>query len=457
MAHVYKRGKRWWASWKGPNGQRVRKALPGITTKRDAEKIANAHEAKATQVRAGLASALDNSAEVAPLLADFLLHKLRSRRYDTVKFYRTSLRATLGQFEAPDGSPWPPNHETPYDEVKALTRAFRPGPLDATTIDQITREKVELFIEANRTRLKTRSLNVRVNALKSFLEWARKAGRIASNPLAEMSRVGKPAKSERALEVHEVEALLDVSPEPYQTIWLAFLTTGMRKGELIKLKWPQVDFFKGTITILGRTSKSKRNRAVPMTPELRSRLLALRTKAPDPEGYVFTNQDGQPWRNNLLKRFKRHVEEALVGRVERTDSGWRLVYRDEDGNEVSQPLPHVNGWKEAKAELWKRRGDKAEGVVLHTCRHTYATALLRQGVNVKVVSELLGHASVQITMDVYQHVFETDRHDAVAALPFGKGKRVPQPGGTTESQRSAGHAHHVAGQEVTGRERRIAL
>ncbi|MFP4055659.1 MAG: tyrosine-type recombinase/integrase [Candidatus Brocadiia bacterium] len=457
MAHVYKRDKRWWGSWTGPDGKRVRKSLPGVTTKREAQKIANAHEAKATRVRAGLDSALDNSSEVARLLADFLLHKLRSRRYSTVTYYRTSLGATVGHFETQSGSPWPPNQETPFDQVKALRRAFKIGPLGAETVEGITREKVELYTDEHRERLSTRTLNIRVNALKSFLEWARKSGRIATNPLAEMSRVGKPAKSTRALDVHEVEALLDVSPEPYHTIWLALLTTGMRKGELVKLKWPQVDCLRGTITVLAHTSKSKRDRVIAMTPDLRSCLLRLEQRASDPDGYVFVNQAGRPWRNNLDKRFTRCVELALVGRVDRTDSGWRMLYRDESGAEVSAPLPAVSGWKEAKAKLLERRGHLAEGVTLHTCRHSYATALLRRGVDVKVVSELLGHASVQITMDVYQHVFETDRSDAVAALPFGNGKAHPQPGVTTESQQSRLAPQDKGPQHRTDSDRRIAL
>ena len=54
---------------------------------------------------------------------------------------------------------------------------------------------------------------------------------------------------------------------------------------------------------------------------------------------------------------------------------------------------------------------------LHDLRHTHATILLQQGINPKVVSERLGHASVSFTMDVYQHVLPGMQ--AQAAAPFG--------------------------------------
>jgi integrase len=53
---------------------------------------------------------------------------------------------------------------------------------------------------------------------------------------------------------------------------------------------------------------------------------------------------------------------------------------------------------------------------LHDLRHTHATQLLIQGVNVKVVSERLGHASVAITLDIYAHTLPTMQEDAVAAF-----------------------------------------
>ena len=59
-------------------------------------------------------------------------------------------------------------------------------------------------------------------------------------------------------------------------------------------------------------------------------------------------------------------------------------------------------------------------------RHTFATHALLNGANIKVVSELLGHATIQLTLDVYGHVFPSAKAAAVDVLPYG---------GTTEALR----------------------
>jgi len=196
----------------------------------------------------------------------------------------------------------------------------------------------------------------------------------------------------------------------------------MRRGELVKLRWSEVDFGTGTIRILAGTSKSKRQRDVPMAPELRARLMALWVaSARDLDAPVFANRDGRPWLWNPGKRFARCVEAALVGEARHDDSGWAIVYDDGEG-ERRERLNGVRGWRAAKAALWERRGKRAEGVSLHTLRHTFATDLLLNGVNPKVVSDLLGHSGIQVTLDVYGHVFPRNREEAISALSYGRGR-----------------------------------
>ena len=96
-------------------------------------------------------------------------------------------------------------------------------------------------------------------------------------------------------------------------------------------------------------------------------------------------------------------------------------------------------------------------MTLHTLRHTYATHLLKQGVDVKTVSELLGHHSTKMTLDVYAHVFETDKHNAVAALPFGGDAASPAFGGTNRAQTGSSDSQLIVGQSLRPGTSRIAL
>ena len=247
---------------------------------------------------------------------------------------------------------------------------------------EITSEKVDHCIEMMRVNgnghgeaPKTRTLNKAVLALKTLLSWARKNGRIKTNPIADKPRVGKPDKSERVLKPDEAERLLATSPEPEHTIWLCFLTTGLRKGELINLRWPSVCFATDTIRVEAATSKSRQRRDIPMAPDLRKRLLDLRDESADSEGFVFTTTSrGTPWVNNLPRKLR----QAL-----------------------------------------KRAGLAGDAVSLHGLRHTFATTLLLGGANVIAVSKLLGHATVTLTLNTYAHALPDNLRAAIGHLPYG--------------------------------------
>ena len=57
-----------------------------------------------------------------------------------------------------------------------------------------------------------------------------------------------------------------------------------------------------------------------------------------------------------------------------------------------------------------------DGFTFHDLRHTHATMLLKQGINIKVISERLGHSKIQLTLDVYSHVMPDMQESAVRAL-----------------------------------------
>lgn len=153
----------------------------------------------------------------------------------------------------------------------------------------------------------------------------------------------------------------------WHAIYQMLLTTGMRKGELEALDWGDVDLEGRTVTIrrtvvrpnqqrrlLGVTTKSRRPRRVTLTD---GAVKILKSIGPS-TGLVFPGRDGRPLHGSVLpKGHKRWCEKAGV------------------------PV-----------------------IRMHDIRHTTATLLLEQGVHPKVVAEILGHSSIQITLDLYSHV-----------------------------------------------------
>jgi integrase len=90
---------------------------------------------------------------------------------------------------------------------------------------------------------------------------------------------------------------------------------------------------------------------------------------------------------------------------------WDLVFPDERGKPLLYPRVRSQ-WKTLK----RRLGGEFTGMRFHDLRHAHATLLLHAGVHPKVVSERLGHSSINLTMDTYSHVMKTLQADAIAGL-----------------------------------------
>jgi site-specific recombinase XerD len=110
----------------------------------------------------------------------------------------------------------------------------------------------------------------------------------------------------------------------------------------------------------------------------------------------------------LLKEIRKHqLEDQLKAGSQWHQSGY--VFTTEDG----QPCDPRNALRALKAAATKTG---MTGIGLHTLRHSAATAMLTNGVPLKVVSEILGHASIAITADIYGHVSPDVSHEAMATL-----------------------------------------
>ncbi|MGG0727252.1 tyrosine-type recombinase/integrase [Bacillus paramycoides] len=224
--------------------------------------------------------------------------------------------------------------------------------------------------------------------LKSALNLAVKQRIINQNPVA-LAEIPKSEKTSiQTWTEDEVKTfLLHSQDSRYHTGFVLAITTGMRLGEVLGLRWQDVDFDNHTVTInqtLGHDNKIKTS----------TKTNSSKRTIPIPLEAI-----------EELKKRKLQVNKDKL----RIGSG----YHDLDLITCS------NLGKVTTRSTFGRHFDKIiqnaeiKKIKFHDIRHTHATLLLKQGVHPKVVSERLGHTDISLTLRVYSHVLPNMQEDAV--------------------------------------------
>ena len=226
----------------------------------------------------------------------------------------------------------------------------------------------------------TRAKHLRV--LGACLQAAVFYGYADSNPVRRLppAQRPRPERKEAAyFENHELPRLFEkLTEEPYRSVCLASLKTGMRQGELLALRWADVDFEAAVVRVrrtytggaLG-SPKNRERRDVDLISDVVGLLARLRAGESDATGLVF--HDG---RQNYLSPFvllRRHLYRAM---------------------EVAG-IPRV--------------GPTDEKRTFHSFRHTFAKRGLESGAEITWLSRHLGHSSLKVTTDIYGHWERAER------------------------------------------------
>lgn len=191
-----------------------------------------------------------------------------------------------------------------------------------------------------------------------------------------------------------------VADDDLAAMWRVAATTGVRRGELVGLRWRDVDLDPGRLSIVQQRAKGDGTVSAGPTKTRRGRrLIAL-----DPTTVAA-----------LRAHRKTQTEYRLMLGQGYRDSG--LVFCLADGTPLHP---------DAVTSRFRHRVKEAglPWIKLHGLRHTHATLMLRAGVHPKVVQERLGHSSIAITLDTYSHAIPAMQEDAastVAALVDNSG------------------------------------
>lgn len=194
---------------------------------------------------------------------------------------------------------------------------------------------------------------------------------------------------------HENDGMVYLRKSYYVAVLLA-ITTGMRQGEIFGLRWANVDLEQSVLRVKSNMVTSKGQGQMLDTPKTissqRNILLPQKTAA-------------------ALQQWKEYQSRYAAKWAGVFDNAQDLVFSNSWGKLVC-----VTNFNKRYFRKMLRCAGISDEFTFHALRHTHATQLLKNGVNVKVVSERLGHSSTSITMDIYAHALPDMQETAVQEL-----------------------------------------
>jgi len=229
-------------------------------------------------------------------------------------------------------------------------------------------------------------------ALKMALQW----GLIRHNP-ADAITAPRPQRSEiHTMNEDDLSTFLEAAEKtPYHVLFYTALFTGMRRSELLALRWCDLDLLLCQVYVTRSLHHLRTGEIVFRAPKTAKgrRMVSL---SPSAAKLLQEHKDKQAAQRTMLE-------------VPVKDDD--LVFSDFEGKPL---LPDTvsHAW----VKLVKRAG--LDGIRFHDARHSHASLMLKQGVHPKVVQERLGHATISTTLDLYSHV--TPGLQEAAAAGFDK-------------------------------------
>lgn len=224
-------------------------------------------------------------------------------------------------------------------------------------------------------------------------------GTMATNPShrATLPRVdrgtGDPDQERVVWDAAQLRAFLDHTVDHrFHDVWFVAAFTGMRRGEVLGLRWGDVDLDLPEPLLRVRRSLS---------------VVAGHASLTSPKGHRPRALHLDPPTVAVIRRQRDRQAEHQRDRGPAWRNRWDLVFTDRNGRYLAPDTVSQDFRRTVLAAPVPTKR-------LHDLRHLHATLLLQAGVPVKVVSERLGHASTQMTMEIYAHVLPAMDADAIA-------------------------------------------
>lgn len=270
--------------------------------------------------------------------------------------------------------------------------------LGGAPLDSLTPLKIQTFLYRLQTEkhLSNRTISLVRGVLIQMYDYALDLRLVESNPARNTKLPKQPRKAgdgeNKVIPIAQREALLKAAAgDPIMSPAITTLMlTGMRIGELLALQWKHVDF--KTITIRQSLTRElvfdengKTEKMVDALGATKTRTAQRVIQAPD---LVLER----------LREWMRYVAGLKGGLKALVPDGFIFISTRTMG------MRTYSGFRASYRHFLERNGFETKGLNLHRFRHTYASMLLEQEINPKIVQKLLGHRDVSTTLGVYTHV-----------------------------------------------------
>jgi integrase len=239
--------------------------------------------------------------------------------------------------------------------------------------------------------LSARTIQYTNAVLQSAFRQAVRWKMLIEDPCASVDLPRMKRKEMEALSVEECRSFLDAARESeFFAVFAVALTTGMRPSEYLALKWSDIDWKRGTASVCRSLQFFKGGWTFDDTKRKRSRRVVKL------QGFVM----------DALSKLQKLTRE---GNWDGVKPDHDLIFRTSTGDPLKQ--------QRVKAEFWRLLGmADIRKIRLYDLRHTAATLAVAAGVSVKVISDMLGHASITFTLERYSHVLPSIQDEAAARV-----------------------------------------
>ena len=263
-------------------------------------------------------------------------------------------------------------------------------------------------------KLATELVNYRpvISIMRSLYEYGMRLGYISDNSISRIIIPKKTTRKRRNVEDNvyskeELDTFLDVAKQVNQCVYAYFkllASTGMRKGEALALTWNDIDLVNNTISvnktltsvdhklILSSPKTKNSRRSIPLSANLKQVLLDYRKSEKIVSVKLFHRLNGNYWSLSQPGDWLRDV----YAKDHALNVKYAKEYKLDDSYVRAKDLRHIS---------------------IHGFRHTFATLLIENtNVKPKTVQMLLGHANIKMTLDIYTHINNKNKEDAINSI-----------------------------------------